>query len=64
MLSPGHPFNRIADEEVLRITASQLSHLVGKPLIARSSIKYSQETESNALVMSKLIKQAGVLVRW
>lgn len=61
-LLPGLPLSNIEDDEVFRIAASQFVHLIGKPLFTSSSSKNSHETESNALVMSNLIRQAGVFV--
>ena len=60
----GTPFRRRREVEVDNSAAIQSLQRCGNPKRWSRLRRYSQRTESNALVMSSLRKRAGVLFLW
>jgi hypothetical protein len=57
---PRIPFNRILEEEEVKVRLIQSLNLSPKPNLSSTSSKYAYETESKAFAMSSLRKRARI----
>lgn len=64
MVFLGTPFNKMDEQDDLKIRANQFLHCGLKFLCESISSRYSQEVESKAFEMSHLKRRDGVLVLW
>jgi hypothetical protein len=58
------PLSLIEEEEQVNSRLSQFCHLAENPLYCINSMRYSQETKSNALDISSFRSMARVFFRW